>query len=266
MLNRFDIRSLWITGVLLVLILVAIGGHFHDRLWHQDIFLAINHADSLRQSPIDWGLLTSMGETYFLVFILLNAVVLSPQSIRAIVIAAILGVLLSHGIKNLYDYPRPVAVLNEQVLIIGSALTSKSYISGHSVTAFVFLGLMWQWLVPLPGRTFIKLLVLLLALGICFSRIVVGAHWPMDTVFGALVGLMAAYLATPIAHQLERLNLRYFLFLILSLVGYSIYYCLFYEHINTASATLAGKWIAVLGLGFALAFRRHAWVKLFKTS
>lgn len=255
-------RQLWVNRILIFIILVAIGGHFHDQAWHQNLFLEINHSEILRLAPIDWGLITSLGETFFLIFILLSVITLSPQSIRALVIAAILGTLLSHGIKNFYDYPRPVAILEAQVTIIGKVLLNKSYVSGHTVTAFVGLGLIMQWLIPFKGQSVIKFLVLVLTCGIALSRIVVGAHWPLDILMGALVGLMAAYIATPIANWLEHVSLHYFLFLLFALVIYSFYYCLFYDHVNTASGTLLGKWIAVIGLLVALVFRKKDWLAL----
>jgi len=67
-----------------------------------------------------------------------------------------------------------------------------SYPSGHAATAVVFYG-MWAWLVAssaLPAAPKAVLAVLLLgwALGICWSRLALGAHYVTDVLGGMLFG------------------------------------------------------------------------------
>ncbi len=89
--------------------------------------------------------------------------------------------LSSELLKTLYDRDRPALVSH------GSYVYSQSFPSGHATTAFAvcfvvsFISPRWfPWM-------------LLFAITIGLSRIVVGAHYPTDTIAGALVGALGAY-------------------------------------------------------------------------
>ena len=76
-----------------------------------------------------------------------------------------------------------------------------SFPSGHATTAVVFYGavLVVVALGPLPAVAKVPALALLAAwgVGICWSRIALGAHFPSDVLGGALLG--AAFLFSEVA-------------------------------------------------------------------
>ena len=93
---------------------------------------------------------------------------------------------VSDGAKNAFERARPEhwAIVHE---------SSYAYPSGHAVTATVVFGL-WAWLLlrsELAPRLRIMLAIACAAwgVGICWSRIALGAHWPTDVIGGCLLGL-----------------------------------------------------------------------------
>jgi membrane-associated phospholipid phosphatase len=112
-----------------------------------------------------------------------------PRWIAAMLLAAIPAACLSHALKKLAAQARPAAILPlDEIHIIGATLRSNSFPSGHTITAFVFAGV-----VVLCVRRPAAWLVLPFAAMVAFSRIAVGAHWPTDLFAGAACGwLMAA--------------------------------------------------------------------------
>jgi membrane-associated phospholipid phosphatase len=98
---------------------------------------------------------------------------------------------LVYTIKKFVGEARPAAVLPlDEIHIVGKVLTGNdSFPSGHTMTAFVFVGVVvlcvrrpWVWLMLLPGML------------VAFSRIAVGAHWPVDLCAGAACGWLMATL------------------------------------------------------------------------
>lgn len=76
-----------------------------------------------------------------------------------------------------------------------------SYPSGHATTAVVFYG-MWIRLVsssalPVGVKALLELLLLGWALGICWSRLALGAHYVTDVIGGMLIG--AAFLCAELS-------------------------------------------------------------------
>jgi len=106
----------------------------------------------------------------------------------------IVSQLVLSAFKNVFCRMRPDRWLVRQEL-------GFSYPSGHACTAVTFYG-GWLWLVStstLPAVLKIASVSALglWALGICLSRVALGAHYPSDVAGGALVG--AVFLAAGIA-------------------------------------------------------------------
>jgi undecaprenyl-diphosphatase len=69
-------------------------------------------------------------------------------------------------------------------LIVG--VLGDSFPSGHAATSFAGAALLSRFL---PGRWPV---LFLLAVGIAFSRVYVGVHYPADVVGGAILGTLVA--------------------------------------------------------------------------
>lgn len=135
-----------------------------------------------------WETLTTLGDGRVQLALLLPFCLRYPRVFWALVIGALLAGMISRGFKVWFPLPRPAAVLDaSQISIIGARLTSHSFPSGHTVSAFSFIV---AWLALLGWRA---LPILAIAALVGFSRIAVGAHWPVDVLAGALIGLAGGW-------------------------------------------------------------------------
>lgn len=144
-----------------------------------------------------WESLTVLGDERVLLALMLPFCRRYPRVFWTLVVATILGGLASRGIKVWLDMPRPAAMLSgEQITIIGRRLTSKSFPSGHTLSAVVFAAV---WLAMLGWRRMWPLLIIAALVG--FSRVAVGAHWPFDALGAAVLGFLAAWAGIHLARR-----------------------------------------------------------------
>ena len=98
---------------------------------------------------------------------------------------------LSVLLKKLFDSPRPSGLLESvDIHVIGPVLTTHSYPSGHTITIFAAISaivLSYSIQAKLLGSIF-KIGLFIFATVVGISRIMVGAHWPLDCLAGACVG------------------------------------------------------------------------------
>ena len=109
-------------------------------------------------------------------------------TISSLALSGLAGDLL----KLVIQRPRPVAVFGDQVFVLSQAMTT-AIPSGHS-TKSVALVLPFLFLVMNAGKRdrVMKVILALIAGGVCLSRIVLGAHYVSDVLAGigtALIGL-----------------------------------------------------------------------------
>jgi len=165
--------------------------------WHGG-FMSIQAMSALLPAWF-WESCTTLGDARLLLALALPLLCREPRVLWAILLAALVGGLLSRGIKLAFAMPRPAAILElGQMTIIGARLTQYSFVSGHTVTAFAFFSV---WLGFHGWRR--SWLVLMLACLAGLSRIAVGAHWPIDVLAGALFGLLAGWLGGELAGRLQ---------------------------------------------------------------
>lgn len=141
-----------------------------------------------------WAHLSLLGDA-LVVLALTNLLALRyPQLLAAGLLAALLATVISRSLKAMFALERPLAVLGEQVHVIGIPLHNDSFPSGHTTAAFVLAGLC---LLATPRRW--AVLGLLGAMAVGLSRVAVGAHWHADIALGAATGLLAAWLGWRLA-------------------------------------------------------------------
>ncbi len=114
---------------------------------------------------------------------------------RAGVLAFVVVELLAQTIKALLQQPRPAQVLSglDPHGYPGDPLGS-AFPSAHTAVAVAVLVSMWPGL----GR-WQRIAGVALAVLVAANRVYVGAHWPMDVLAGAGLGLVAAALAWLVA-------------------------------------------------------------------
>lgn len=154
-----------------------------------------------------WAHITLLGDALVVLALTSILALRYPPLLAAGLLAALLATVFSRGLKMGFGLERPLAVLGEQVHVIGIALHHYSFPSGHTTAAFVLAGLC---LLATPRRW--ALLALLGAMAVGLSRVAVGAHWHADIALGAAIGLLAAWLGwrlTPCWRWANTLSGRY---------------------------------------------------------
>jgi membrane-associated phospholipid phosphatase len=85
--------------------------------------------------------------------------------------------------KGIVERGRPDGLL-EDVVIRGAAAHGRGYVSGHAAVAVALVVVAWPWL-GTRGR----IVCAALAVTVCFARVHVGSHLPLDVVGGAGLGM-----------------------------------------------------------------------------
>ena len=109
-----------------------------------------------------------------------------PTALPLTFLAVLLGDGLSSGLKFTFDRVRPSDRFAEPDTLVRVAHT-PSFPSGHAATSFACAGTLARYV---SRRTAVWLYVL--AAAIAWSRVYVGAHYPLDVVAGAVLGLLIA--------------------------------------------------------------------------
>lgn len=127
---------------------------------------------------------------------------LNKRNVYLLVIALLFGALIVHGMKSVYVKDRPLRYFGEKSQELRMKVNApfrqlhhRTFPSGHSQTAFgvaVFLILVF-------GKH--KALWFCWAALIAVSRVSLGVHFPLDILFGSLIGAFAAFLTFEIARR-----------------------------------------------------------------
>ena len=165
---------------------------------NQSLFAVINAIGPATSDAL-WANVTLVGDATVGFALCLLLWRRRPDLLWAAAFVALLGTLWVHGLKPLFDSPRPPGVLGEAVHVIGPAYKAHSFPSGHATTAFAIGGLFFLGIGSAPLRVFIIALATTAAL----SRSVVGVHWPLDILAGAFGGWLAAVLGIYLAGKTQ---------------------------------------------------------------
>lgn len=182
-----------IAGLCLLLAL-ALGALLGGGDWHAG-FIPAQAASTVLPGWL-WEILTTFGDGRVQMALLLPFCLRYPRVFWALLLGSLAAALISRGFKFWLPLPRPAAVLDaSQITVIGAQLKAQSFPSGHTVTAFSFIV---AWLALAAWRA---LPLLALAALVGFSRIAVGAHWPIDVLAGALIGLIGGWLGLRLSRR-----------------------------------------------------------------
>ena len=191
----------WIVGLALtipLLVLLYLG--FRPALYtslQTPLFLFLNQ--TLGFWPAFWENLTELGNGFLALALFSPLILINPRAWAAMLGAIPAAAILSRVGKETFGMPRPAAVLDQSSFdIIGPILTSHNSLpSGHTttiVTACAALALV-LFSIRSTSRWNLWIAWAALALGALagLSRVVVGAHWPLDVVLGTVCGLIAGW-------------------------------------------------------------------------
>ena len=157
---------------------------------NQTVFLAINGAGR-ELAPGLLMAVTLLGNVLAGVALIAPAVAKQPRLLWAALLAAAPATLFVQGGKHLFAWPRPAVVLPADSLhVAGPLLKAMSFPSGHTATAFVFAAV----IVGLTHDRRWQAAALVVAIAVGFSRMLVGAHWPIDVLAGAAGGWLCGWL------------------------------------------------------------------------
>jgi undecaprenyl-diphosphatase len=183
--------------------------------WDIDLFWLINgHHNAL--SDAFFSIITNFGNAWIVLPLIAGIIIRKTprQHVRRVLVFALISLALSgistQAMKQAICRPRPLRYFvtverppeslakprfkesyttDRGVHVVGTKLRYRSFPSGHTSTAFSFAVLLivlyrrWLWLALIPAAL------------VAWSRVYLGAHFPLDTVAGAFVG-SATVLAT----------------------------------------------------------------------
>ena len=215
-----------------------------------------------------WSFITQFGEGGAALLWLLVITRFSPCGTALSLKIFLLGSLLSPLLKSWFASPRPLGVIQAGVLnTIGQPpISANSMPSGHSLTVFAAVGVIFLSFQLKPRHWPAITLLALLAGLVALSRVMVGAHWPADVLTGAGAGLALAWVALqweslqPWQPRLQTRNGQWCLLLTEAVL--TVY--LLTATTVTPAERLAFDLIATVGVAGAVSrwifIRRHTWV------
>ena len=123
-------------------------------------------------------------------WVLISAGAGRRECVRALAGSLIVAELLAQTLKRLVDQPRPTAVITGlDVHGYPHDPWGRAYPSAHTAVAVAVVAALWPWMSRAQRVAGLAIAVL-----VPLNRIYIGAHWPVDVVGGAAIGLLAAAL------------------------------------------------------------------------
>lgn len=172
-----------------LLILIGLLLNFFSAQ-NQLLFFAIN---SLLPISSLWIAITTLGDgaiTGCIFYILFRR---RSDLLAKGLVGGVVALIASQGLKKLLAIPRPEHTEgfkdNLYLLTESMDVTNFSMPSGHTITAFLLGGLLFQYLkLNAAGKIFLAVVLIAIAV----SRVALGVHWPADVLVGAGLGMFIA--------------------------------------------------------------------------
>jgi membrane-associated phospholipid phosphatase len=160
-------------------------------------FYALN--TKLSQWPYFQYNLTQMGDALIFLSLLTIFILKAPKVWQALATASIISAIFSKVLKSFFAVPRPAAVLShDSFTIIGEPLmsTTTSLPSGHSITNFTILSVLLFAFLPKEkiNQILFYFGFVIVGLMFAFTRVGVGAHFPLDVFIGSIIGYISGVL------------------------------------------------------------------------
>lgn len=156
-------------------------------------FFVINY--NFGQYPALMSNLTQLGDALIFLSFLSIFIVYAPKIWESLISGLLVSLLFSSILKKIFAIPRPAAVFdNNSFVIVGKKLSGfNSFPSGHSITVFTVLSVLLFAFMPQKLKYKITgfFLVIITGLIIVFTRVGVGAHYPIDVIAGSTIGYIS---------------------------------------------------------------------------
>ncbi len=119
------------------------------------------------------------------------------ECLRALAVAVVVAELAAQVLKRIVDQPRPTAVVpGLDVHGYPQDPWGRAYPSAHTALTVAAVAALWFWMGHPQRVAGVAVAVL-----VPIDRIYIGAHWPVDVVGGAAVGLFTAALTWLVASR-----------------------------------------------------------------
>lgn len=159
----------------------------------RDSFFLINY--HLGHYPKLQYNLTQFGDAMIFLSFLSALLVFVPKVWESLLSGLLVSLLFSCVLKRLFAVPRPAVVFNnDSFYIVGKAVCGHNSLpSGHSITVFAVLTVLLFAFMPkkLSSKILWSFLIVITGLILAFTRVGVGAHYPIDVIIGCIIGYIS---------------------------------------------------------------------------
>ena len=148
---------------------------------------------------------TQLGDASVFLAFLSVFIVYAPKIWESLLSASLVSLIFSSLLKNIFAVPRPAVMFdNNSFVIIGkTAVGHASLPSGHSITVFTTLTVLLFAFMPQKLNYKILWVFCMIATGliIAFTRVGVGAHYPLDVITGSIIGYISGLMGIFISQK-----------------------------------------------------------------
>lgn len=191
--------------IAIVLFLYSKGALCADKYIEiqKDCFFYIN--SHLGQYPNLEYNLTQLGDALVALSFLSLFVIYAPKIWEALLSTLLVSLVLCCPFKSMFAVPRPAATFdNNTFYIVGRAVCGhNSCPSGHTITIFAILTVLMFGFMPKETKSKILWIFSIITIGyfLAFTRVAVGAHYPLDVIIGSVIGYISGLLGIFIARK-----------------------------------------------------------------
>ncbi|MDX8403782.1 MAG: phosphatase PAP2 family protein [Mariprofundaceae bacterium] len=159
-------------------------------VWNHDLFALMNGAHSIWAD--EWfGLISGLGDGLVIALVISCVMLFRLRLGIAALIGFVSSGLIVQLLKRVFDIPRPPAVM-ENVHLLGAALQSHSFPSGHATSCGVMLLLAFIFWKRDQWQAWLGAILFALA---AYGRVYGGVHFPFDVWVGVGIGMFCMTVA-----------------------------------------------------------------------